>query len=160
MIDVPVFIQFLREGKYPLYIALFCKLICWYFALDHHSYARWLSVHIYMLGLPQNALQLNKFFMGGYFMFQKTDWFSFVGLAQIHKQNNAVMKGKGGATSSMNKTDESSLARWGLCIHELAPVVNEYEFEENDMNSPHKAQRHHKDSVIFQKRFTTDVNCL
>ena len=27
-------------------------------------------------------------------------------------------------------------------------------------NSPHEAQRHHEDSVAFQKRFTTDVNCL
>ena len=28
------------------------------------------------------------------------------------------------------------------------------------MNSHHKAQRHHEDFVAFQKRFTTDVNCL
>ena len=27
-------------------------------------------------------------------------------------------------------------------------------------NSPHEAQRHHEDSVTFQKRFTTDVNRL
>ena len=65
-----------------------------------------------------------------------------------------------GATSPLNKADESSLARWGLCMHELASLVSEYEFEENDMNSPHKAQRHHEESVAFQKRFTTDVNCL
>ena len=28
------------------------------------------------------------------------------------------------------------------------------------MNSLHEAQLHHEDSVAFQKRFTTDVNCL
>ena len=28
------------------------------------------------------------------------------------------------------------------------------------MNIPHESQRHHEDSVAFQKRFTTDVNCL
>ena len=28
------------------------------------------------------------------------------------------------------------------------------------MNSRHEVQRHHEDSVAFQKRFTTDVNCL
>ena len=28
------------------------------------------------------------------------------------------------------------------------------------MNSLHEAQRHHEDSVAFQKRSTTDVNCL
>ena len=50
--------------------------------------------------------------MDGYFTFQKTDrQFSLMGLDQIHEQNNAVMKGMGGATSSLNKFDESSLAR-------------------------------------------------
>ena len=99
--------------------------------------------------------------MYGYFTFQKTDrQFSLVGLHQIHEQNNAVMKGMRGATSSLNKADESSLARWCLCIHELTSIVNEYQFEENDMNSLHKAQRHHEDSVAFQNHFSTDVNCL
>ena len=62
-----------------------------------------------------------------------------MGLDQIHKQNNAVMKAIGEATSSLNKVDESSLARWGLCIHELASIASEYEFEENGMTSLHKA---------------------
>ena len=64
----------------------------------------------------------------------------------------------GGATLSLNKVNESSLARWAVFIHELASIVSEYEFEENNMNSPHEAQRHHEDSVAFQKRFVTDVN--
>ena len=83
-----------------------------------------------------------------------------MGLNQIHEQNNAVMKDMGGATPSLNKVDESSFARWGPCIHELTSIVNEYDFEENDMNSTYEAQRHHENSVAFQKRFTTDVNCL
>ena len=70
--------------------------------------------------------------MDGYFTFQKTDrQFSLMGLDQIHEQKNGVMKGMGGATSSLNKADESSLARWGLCVHELASIVSEYEFEVN-----------------------------
>ena len=139
--DVLVFIRFLQEGKYPLYIASLCKLISWYFTLDHYNYARWLSVHInHLLALPQNSPQLHTFFMDGYFTFQKTDHqFSLMGLDQINEQNNGVIKGMGGATSSLNKVDESSLARWGLCIHELASTVSEYEFEENNMNSPHEA---------------------
>ena len=40
-----------------------------------------------------------------------------MGLDQIHEQNNSVMKGMGGATPALNKVDESSLARWSLCIH-------------------------------------------
>ena len=99
--------------------------------------------------------------MDGYFIFQKTDrQFSLMVLDQIHEQNNAVMKDMGGVTSSLNKADESSLARWGLFIHKLTSIVNEYDFEENIMNSPHEAQRHHEDSVAFQKRFSTDVTCL
>ena len=119
IIDVLVFIRSLREGKYPLYIASLPKLIRWYFVLDHYNYTRWLSVYIYdLLALPQNSPQLHKFFMDGYCTFQKTDrQFSLMELDQIHEQNKAVMKDMGGATPSLNKVDESSLARWGLCIH-------------------------------------------
>ena len=74
MIDLHVFIRYFREGKHPLYIALLCKLIRWYFVLDHYNYARWLSVHIYdLLALPQNLPQLHQFFMDGCLTFQKTD---------------------------------------------------------------------------------------
>ena len=55
-----------------------------------------------------------------------------MGLDQIHEQSNAVMKGMGGATSSLNKVAESSVARWGLCINELTSIVTEYEFEVNE----------------------------
>ena len=61
-----------------------------------------------------------------------------MGPDQIHEQNNSAMKGMSEATPTLNKVDESSLGRWSLCIHELASIVSEYEFEENDMNSPHE----------------------
>ena len=136
MIDLLVFIRSLPEGKYSLYVASLCKLIRWYFALDHYNYAIWLSVRIYdLLALSQNSPQLHKFFTDGYFTFQKTDLqFSPIGLGRIHKQNNTEMKDMGGATSSMNKVDESLLARCGLCIYELTSIVSEY--DENDINSP------------------------
>ena len=73
-----------------------------------------------------------------------------IGLGQIHKQNNAEMKHMGGATSSMNKVDESLLARCGLCIYELTSIVSEY--DENYINSPHEAQCQHEDSVAKQPR--------
>ena len=48
--------------------------------------------------------------MDGYFTFQKNDHqYLLMALDQIHEQNNVVMKGMGGATSSLNKVDESSL---------------------------------------------------
>ena len=126
MIDLFVFTWSLREGKYPLYITSLHKPIRWYFALDHYNYARWLSVHIYdLLAQPQNSYQLHRFFIGGYFTFQKTDHqFLFMEVDQIHEQYNAAMKGLGWVTPSLNKVDESSLAKWGLCIHELASVLS------------------------------------
>ena len=45
-------------------------------------------------------------------------------------------------------------------MHELASFASEYEFEENDLNSSHEAQRHQDVFVVFQERFTTDVGCL
>ena len=122
--------------------------------MDYYNNAIWLSVHIYdLLALSQNLLQLHKFFMDRYFTFQKPDCqFLLMRLDQIHEHTIGVMKNMGGAKSSLNKVDESLLARWGLCIHELTSTVSEYEFEEIDMNSPQDSQS--------QKRFTTDVNCL
>lgn len=151
MIGFLVFIQSLRESKYPKYIASLHKLIRWYYALDLFNYARWLSFPNYdLLALSQNSQQLHKFFMDGYLTFQKTDHqFPLTGLDEIHEQKNALMKSMGWATSSLNKIDESSLARWGLCIHELTSTVSEYEIVENSMNSLHESQRHHKNFVPF-----------
>ena len=138
------------------------RLVIWFFIFDHYHYACWISVHLHdLLALPQYAPLLHKHFMDGYFTFQKTDrQFSLLGLDQVHEQNNAVMKGMGGVTSSVNKEDESSLARWGLCIHELASIIEEYEHEETELDSPHEAQHHHEDTMAFQKRFSADVSCL
>ena len=165
MVDVLVFIRSLREGRYPLYVASLRKIIRWYFSLDNYNYARWISVHIYdLLALPQYSPQLHRLFMDGYFTFQKTDReFSLMGLDQVHKQNNTVMKRIDGATSSLNKVDESSLVRWGLCIHELTSIVSEYEFEEqSDEVDPgtFEHDRHHEDTVAFQKRFSNYVDGL
>ena len=162
MIEILVLIRSIREGNYVLYVASLRKIISWYFSMDHFNYARWISVHLHDLySLPENSPQLHKYFMDGYFTFQKTDHkFSLMGLDQIHEQNNAIMKGMGGVSSSLNKVDESSMARWGLCIHELASIVNDYEFEETDSSSDHESQCHHEDSAAFQKRFTADIKSL
>ena len=83
-----------------------------------------------------------------------------MGLDQVHEQNNAVMKGIGGATPSSNKVDESSLARWGLCIHELASIISEYESDDTDEIFEIEALHHHEDTAAFQKRFTKGVDSL
>ena len=44
-----------------------------------------------------------------------------------NEQNNSVIKGMGGATLMLNKDDESGLAQWELCFHELSLIINKYE---------------------------------
>ena len=50
-----------------------------------------------------------------------------MGIDQAHEQNNRVIKGMGGATSVLNKDDESGLAWWEPCLLELVMIINEYE---------------------------------
>ena len=80
------------------------------------------------VNLPTTSPYLYKCFSDGYFALQKANKkYSLVGIDQAHEQNNAVIKGMGGATSVLNKDDESELARWELCLHELSLIINEYE---------------------------------
>ena len=161
MIDVLVFIRSIREGKFLLYVTILRKLIRWTFALDHYNYARWLSVHIYdLLALPQYSPQLYDSFIEGHFTFKKSERnFSLMGLDQVHEQNNAVMKGMGGVSSLLTREDESAVAKWGLCVHELASIVQDFEFdEENDFGAD--PEKHHEDTLAFQKRFSSDVGRL
>jgi len=132
MLDVLIFIRSIREGNFLLYTTMLRQLIKWFFIFDHYHYARWISIHLYdLFTLPQLAPHLHKSFMDGYFTFQNTDrQYSLIGLDQVREQNNAVMKGMGGVTSLVNREDESSLARWGLCIHVLASIIDKYENEE------------------------------
>ena len=51
----------------------------------------------------------------------------------------------------LKKEDESSLARWDLCIHELASIVTEYECEEQgDEDNLHEPHHHHEHTVAFK----------
>ena len=46
-----------------------------------------------------------------------------MGIDQVHERNKALMKDMSEATSSLNKSDESSFTRWGLCLHRLASIA-------------------------------------
>ena len=81
-----------------------------------------------------------------------------MGLDQVHEQNNARIKGMGGANSFLNKEDESAVARWGLCIHELSFLIAEYEGDDEPDDSD--IEHHHENTDAFKDRFTKDVNAL
>ena len=129
MLNLLIFVRSIREGNFLLYVSSLRDIVKWYFALDHYHYARWIAVHLHdLVSLPQTSPYLYNCFLEGYFAFQKSDnKFSLMGIDQAHEQNNPVIKGMGGAVPFLNKEDESALARWELCLHELSLIVSEYE---------------------------------
>ena len=82
-----------------------------------------------------------------------------MGIDQAHEQNNMVIKGKGGATLVINKDDESGLAWWDLCLHELPLIINEYK-NTPKVKPDFEPLRHLKDSKAFQNQFSADVSRL
>ena len=50
-----------------------------------------------------------------------------MGLDQVHEQNNAVIKGCGGATDLVNKIDDSALIRWETYGPDIARLLLEFE---------------------------------
>ena len=60
--------------------------------------------------------------------FKKTDQnVSNMARDQVHKQNNEYIKGAGGATHLVNRSDDSSLISWELCGSELAKIISDFE---------------------------------
>ena len=52
------FIRSHCEGNFPLYVESLKALVPWFFALDHHNYARWIPIHIRdMESLPETILK-------------------------------------------------------------------------------------------------------
>lgn len=53
-----MFVRSHREGNFHLYVETLKALALWFFALDHHNYARWIPVHIQdMERLPASVLK-------------------------------------------------------------------------------------------------------
>lgn len=52
-----IFVRAHREANFPLYVESLRSLVPWFFALDHHHYARWVPIHIRdMESLPPSIL--------------------------------------------------------------------------------------------------------
>ena len=127
MLNLLIIVRSIREGNLNLYVSSLKQVVKWYYACDYYHYTRWVTVHLYdLVNLPTTSLYLYKCFSDGYSAFQKSNKkFSLMGIDQAHDQNNAVIKGMGGATSVPNKDDEPGLAWWELCLHELSLIINE-----------------------------------
>ena len=87
-----MFIRSHRERNFSLYIKTLKALTPWFFALDHHNYARWIQAHIRdMENLPTHILQ--EFEEHGHWIIHKiTNRFSAIPIDQAHKQNNELVR--------------------------------------------------------------------
>ena len=91
------FVHAHREQNFPLYVELLKELIPWFFAPDHHNYARWLPIHIRDMESLLTPIH-QKFEEYGNWVVQKTmNRFSSIEFDHAHEHNNEVVKGSGGA---------------------------------------------------------------
>lgn len=150
-----IFVRSIRTGNFQLYIDILTKIVPWFFALDRVHYARWLPIHIRdMVTLHERHPSIHAEFVKGRFVVAKTQkLFSTMSVDQAHEQNNALVKGDGGAIGLLD--NESALLRWMITGPELARLLNEFqssteEHEDNDI-------RHHSQTSSIQQRFAEDV---
>ena len=133
-----------------MYVDALTELVPWFFALDHTNYARWIPVHLRdMTELANKYTDVFTKFSKGHFTVQKTKGiFSAIPLDQGHEQNNAYVKGDGGA---IGLTDNpTALRRWMVAGPEVAREIVEFD----DFNlHPHDQEetRHHEETPSMQR---------
>ena len=125
------------------------------FEMNHYNYAHWLPVHIRdMELLKERHPAIYEEFLSGKFVVHKTSHaFSMIALDHNHEQENAKIKGEGGAVGLTE--DPAVLRCWLIAGPEIARVVNEFE----TTFLSHKADdvRHHEQVPSIQAAFAKDV---
>ena len=132
------FVHSLRESDFDMYLDTLWELLPWFFALDHTHYTRWIPAHLRdMVSLHGTYSDVLEEFRAGMFTVQKTNRvFSSIATDQAHEQNNACIKGDGGAVGLLD--NPSALQRWMVAGPEVARVIGEFEM----------AQAHHHDNKV------------
>ena len=123
-----IYIWSIREGNLELYLGSLYRMLAWFFALDRYNYARCATIYWFNMELLKHRCP-NKYkeFAAGNFSFLKTNkQFSRMVLKQPHKQNNRYIKSVNGATSLINRQNDSALVRWELCGRELCQIIEEF----------------------------------
>ena len=108
MIMILMLVRSMREANLVLFIAVLQKLAPYFFAIDHTSYARWLSVFIHDLEtLPVTNPNLYRVFRAGKFAVQSTcTGFSKMAFHQALKQKNKTIKAKQENNKKVPKDDK------------------------------------------------------
>ena len=152
-----IFVRAHREQNFPLYIESLKALAPWFFALDHHNYSRWISIHIRdMESLPTSIYEEFKE-CSNWVVKKTTNRFSAMPIDQAHEQNNELVKGSGGAVG----LSENPLAfrKWMVARPEQARLLKEFENEFSEKINEHQ-DHHHEEGFCTQKAFHEQVLCL
>ena len=110
-----MFVRSLRESSFPLNVDAITALISCFFALDHVNYARG-KIH------PEVA---NEFIKENFTVKKTRRAFSSIAIDQAHEQNNAAVKGDGGAVRLIQNPE--ALRRWAVAGPELARLIAEFD---------------------------------
>lgn len=156
---VLMFVRSIRMSNFDMYIETLSNLVPWFFALNHHNYARWASVHLRdMCMLHELHPALHKEFTAGKFTVNKHQRpFSGIGLDLAHEQMNARVKGLGGAIGLTE--NPKALLRWMISGPEVSRVVCEFE-QACGNASMYSNDSHHDQSESKQIAFSTHVSAM
>lgn len=157
---VLIFIRSIRESNFLLYINALTKIVPWFFALGHTNYARWIPIHLRdMLNLESKHPRVFSQFMMGNFTVRKTGRpFSAIAIDQAHEQNNALVKGDGGAIGLTE--NPSALHRWMVSGPEMARLINEFQISDQGKSQKSRNLNHHEDTKQKQVHFHKDTRAL
>ena len=156
-----VFVRSLREANFELYIDAVSKIVPWVFGLDNTNSARWLPIHLRdMCRLNDVVPDVASQFKRGRFVVNKTSRnFSSIPIGHAHEQNNALVKGEGGAGGL---TENPRALRWWMVSGpDMARIINEFENSiATGSTQTKQSAKHHKDTRSLQSLFYRDVTAL
>ena len=154
-----IFVRSLRTASFTMYLDALTELAPWFFALDHTNYARWIPVHLKdMAELSIKQPDVLKEFNDGKFVVHKTRRvFSSIPIDQAHEQNNALIKGDGGAVGLTSNAH--ALQRWMIAGPEVSQIVEEFH-KELDHCVSEIDTHHHDQTPTIQTNFGKDVLSL
>ncbi|KAJ8372691.1 hypothetical protein AAFF_G00280200 [Aldrovandia affinis] len=156
---VLIYVRSVREENFLLYTDALSKLVPWFFALGHTNYARWISVHLRdMVTLVTKHPSVYAQFLAGNFTVKKTTHaFSAIALDQAHEQNNALVKGDGGAVGLTE--NPAALRRWMVSGPEMARLISEFQAT-TEKRMKKTELKHHEQTKHTQVAFARDVRAL
>ncbi|KXJ07496.1 hypothetical protein AC249_AIPGENE27542 [Exaiptasia diaphana] len=117
------------------------------------------NFNFYSISLQQTAPDVAAAFYEGLFTVNKTPRkFSAIAIDHAHEQNNAIVKGDGGAVGLTE--DPDALRRWMLSGPEIARMVNEFQNVMTTHSAGSITSLHHEAERSYQVAFYKDMKSL